>query len=72
MATPSVGLGENSAPIRHKLVGLCEWLGVRLEMAANLAADRQISTADSSVKVPVIPTDEPLVIAEDTAGLMRR
>ena len=39
-------------------------LGVRLDPAANLAADRQISRADSSVRVLMIPTDEQVVIAE--------
>jgi acetate kinase len=68
----TAGVGENSAPIRQRIVKLCEWLGVGLDPAANLAGDRQISRADSSVRVLVIPTDEQLVIAEGTAGLMRR
>jgi acetate kinase len=68
----TAGVGENSAPIRQRIIRLCEWLGVRLDAAANLAADRQISTADSSVKVLVVPTDEQLIIAEGTAALMRR
>ncbi len=68
----TAGVGENSASIRHRIVGLCDWLGVRLDPVANLAADLQISNADSSVRVLVIPTDEQMVIAEGTAGLMSR
>ncbi|WP_411286506.1 acetate/propionate family kinase [Phenylobacterium sp.] len=68
----TAGVGENAAPIRHRIAELCAWLGVRLNPEANLAADRQISRADSSVRVLVIPTDEQMVIAEGTAGLMRR
>lgn len=68
----TAGVGENEAPIRHRIAELCNWLGVRLDPDANLAADRQISRADSSVRVFVIPTDEQMVIAEGTAGLMRR
>ncbi len=68
----TAGVGENSAAVRHRIVGLCEWLGVRLDAAANLAAARQISSADSSVKVLVIPTNEQFVIAEGTAELLRR
>lgn len=68
----TAGVGENAAPIRHRIAERCGWLGVRLDPDANLAADRQISRADSSVRVLVIPTDEQMVIAEGTAGLMRR
>jgi acetate kinase len=68
----TAGVGENSATIRYRIVELCEWLGVRLNSAANLAADRQISIADSSVKVLVIPTNEQMVIANHAAELMRR
>ncbi len=68
----TAGVGENAAPIRYRIAELCEWLGVRLDPEANLAASRQISRTDSSVRVLVIPTDEQMVIAEGTAGLMRR
>ncbi len=67
----TAGVGENAAPIRHRIIELCAWLGVRLDPVANLAANRQINRPDSAVRVLVIPTDEQRVIAEGTAGLMR-
>lgn len=59
----TAGVGENAAPIRERIVGLCGWLGVSLDAAANRAAADRISGAGSRVQVLVIPTDEQVVIA---------
>lgn len=66
----TAGVGENAAAIRARICGLCAWLGVALDEAANTAADRQISRAESAVKVLVIPTDEQIVIARQLLGLL--
>lgn len=67
------GIGENSDVVRAKVLGYCEFLGLKLDADANLAARfgnaGMITTADSPVTAVVIPTNEELMIAQDTALL---
>ena len=67
----TAGVGENAAPIRARIADLCDWLGVRLDADANESGAKMISGPDSAVKVLVIPTDEQVIIARGTAGLLR-
>jgi acetate kinase len=60
----SAGIGENSPVIRERICANLEFLGVRLEPAANAANAAVISTPDGRVTVRVIPTDEELMIAK--------
>ena len=63
------GVGENAVYIRGFIVEHLGFLGVHLDESANLATvgkEGIISTADSKVKVCVIPTNEEWVIAQDT------
>jgi acetate kinase len=48
-------------------------MGVKMDAAANNVRGKEtvISTADSKVKVLLIPTDEELMIAKDTAALCK-
>jgi len=48
-----------------------EWLGVKLDPAKNgaLRGEGVISADDSRVQVWVVPTNEELAIAQDTAAL---
>jgi len=67
------GVGENSDETRK---GICEgldWLGFELDIEKNtgLSGDEAIiSTEKSKVKILVIPTNEELMIAEDTMKLL--
>ena len=67
------GIGENSDIIRAKVLDYCQFLGLKLDNDANLAARfgkaGVITTADSPVTAVVIPTNEELMIAQDTALL---
>lgn len=67
------GIGENSDIIRAKVLNYCAFLGFKLDEQANLAArfgkGGMITTADSPVISVVIPTNEELMIAQDTAKL---
>ena len=67
----TAGIGEHSAPVRAALCEKLAWLGVKLDAQANAAGARRISTADSSVSVWVIPTNEELMIAQHTLALVR-
>ena len=71
----TAGIGENDEDVRAGVIKDMEYLGVKLDEAKNnnvsaLAAPWEISTADSAVKVFVIPTNEELVIARDTKRLL--
>ncbi len=69
----TAGLGENDRRLRNLIYSDMEALGIVLDEDANMNGAHgdvlQISTADSKVKILVIPTDEELMIAQDTARL---
>ncbi len=67
------GIGENAPSIRARSLAGLEFMGITVDAARNDAAVRregEISTADSRVKVLVIPTNEELIIARDTVRLV--
>ena len=68
----TAGLGENSASIRKDICSNLAFLGIHIDDAANAKRGEEIdiSTPDSKVKVLVIPTNEELAIARDTASLV--
>ncbi|MEO8604260.1 MAG: acetate/propionate family kinase [bacterium] len=61
------GIGEHAAPIRARIASGLKHLGVELDMARNANHAPVISTDNSRVTVRVIPTDEELQIARETA-----
>ena len=67
----TAGVGENSAATRKAIASYFGYLGVTIDDEANKkrGEDVMISTADSKVKVFVIPTNEELVIARDTRDI---
>jgi acetate kinase len=69
----TAGIGEHAADIRRRICTDLEHLGLRLDPARNQAKSRQprdIQTADSPVRILVIPTDEELMIARETMQLV--
>jgi acetate kinase len=66
----TAGVGENNGFIRNCIMESFTFLGIEMNAEANMANEVVVSTADSKVKVYVIPTDEELVIAQDTAELI--
>jgi acetate kinase len=67
----TAGIGEHAAPVRARVCERAEWLGIRLDAAANLAGGPRISAADSPVSVWVVPTNEELMIAKHTLARTR-
>ena len=69
----TAGVGENSASMRASICEGLEFLGVKLDPEKNKIRGEEvcISTDDSKVKVWVIPTNEELMIAQDTADLVK-
>lgn len=69
----TAGIGENSPLLRKMLCERLSYLGIKLVDEANnkRGEEIEISTPDSKVKVFVIPTNEELVIAQDTVELTK-
>lgn len=71
----SAGVGENDKAVREKILTGLDYLGLVVDFEYNRAAPRGceivISKPESRVKVYVIPTDEEMVIARDTAKLAK-
>ncbi len=67
----SGGIGEHDAPLRSDVAQRLQWLGVRIDEAANRAATgdavRAIHAAGSAVELWVVPTDEGVVAAQQAA-----
>jgi acetate kinase len=66
----TAGIGENSVKIRARVGEMLGWLGVEIDPAANAECKPLISSARSRVAVHVVPTDEELMIARQTLGLL--
>lgn len=67
------GIGENDAYIRGEIIKGLSYLGITFNEDLNNATrgkEALLSTEESNVKVCVIPTDEELMIASDTAALV--
>ena len=67
----SAGIGENSSIIRAGVCRNMEWAGIELDKAKNESLPRgsetRISTDSSRVQIWVVPTNEEIVVARQTA-----
>ncbi|MBR3885612.1 MAG: acetate kinase [Clostridia bacterium] len=71
----TAGVGENGAEYREAVLDGLQGMGISIDKDKNTNFKRGevnvISTDDSKVKIYVIPTDEELMIAKDTARLVK-
>ena len=70
----TAGIGENSHSIRRMVSQQLGYLGLELDHGMNekdSKSERKVSTKASRVAVLVIPTNEELLIAQDTIRLIR-
>ena len=67
----TAGIGENSIDLRRKICEGLEYMGIKMDAEKNNVRGKEadVSAADSKVKIFVIPTNEELMIAMDTAAL---
>ena len=67
------GIGENASLVREKIMSYLGYLGIKMdaEMNKQRGENMVISTADSKVKVCVIPTNEELAICRETVALVK-
>jgi len=64
------GIGENSPEIRARICAGLQWAGLTLDEGLNqqtIGREERISSKESRLAAYVIPTDEELLIARDTA-----
>ena len=68
----TAGVGENDIGVRAEVCQGLEFLGLKLDEQANNVRGKEavLSTADSKVKVLLVPTNEELMIAMDTAEIV--
>ena len=72
--TFTAGVGENGPDMRDSICEGLGFLGVHVDHEKNQVRGKEtdISAADSTVKVYVIPTNEELMIARDTLALVTK
>ena len=68
------GIGENQINVRREIVKHLEFLGAKLDVEKNnvKSVETKISTDDSKIQIYIIPTDEEMMIAEDTLKLISK
>ena len=73
MLTFTAGVGENGPETRAAICEYLGFMGVKIDPEKNKVRGKEalISTPDSKVQVWVIPTNEELMIAQDTAELVK-
>ena len=71
--TFTAGVGENDGGVRAGVCEYLEFLGVKIDLEKNKGrgAEIKLSTDDSKVQVWLVPTNEELMIAKDTAALVK-
>jgi acetate kinase len=70
----TAGLGENAGNIRELICNYLGYLGITLDEKANnsiIGTEGVITTADSTVPVVAIPTNEELAICRETVALIK-
>jgi acetate kinase len=66
----TAGIGENSVKLRARITERLAWLGAVLDPTANSTHMQEISSSESRIGLYVIPTDEELMIARHTLGVL--
>ena len=68
----TAGVGENSAELREQIVASLGFMGIQIDPEKNKVRgeERDISAAGAKVHTLLIPTNEELVIAQDTAAIV--
>ena len=71
--TFTAGVGENDCVVRQMICDYLGFMGVKLDPELNKTRGKEmmISAPDSKVQVWVVPTNEELMIAQDTAELVK-
>ena len=65
----TAGIGERAPSIRAEICARLGWLGLRLDLSANVGNAKRIGAPDSQIDVRVIATDEEQMIARHTLAV---
>ncbi|MCI9246386.1 MAG: acetate kinase [Clostridia bacterium] len=67
------GVGENGIEVRKQICDSLSFLGIKIDDEKNNSRGKEveITTSDSKIKVFVVPTNEELMIARDTAEIAK-
>jgi acetate kinase len=73
----TAGMGENNPEMRERVCTNMEYFGIEIDKDLNARMFRQpntveLSTKNSKVKVYLLPTNEELMIAQDTAEIVQK
>ena len=71
----TAGVGENAAHVRKPVIDRLAFYGFQLDEEKNQIRSkepRDISTADSSVRILVVPTNEELAMAQETLAVISK
>ncbi|MCC6795232.1 MAG: acetate kinase [Candidatus Hydrogenedentes bacterium] len=66
----TAGIGQNDPYMRARILKYATHMGIKIDPERNSRNERMITTDDSEVPVFVIPANEELVIARDTAAIV--
>ena len=68
----TAGVGENSSAMRAKICEGLEYMGIKIDPEKNKLRGQavDISAPGATVKTLIIPTNEELMIAMDTANIV--
>ncbi len=69
------GIGENGPETRFEVCSDLDFMGIQIDPSLNdklRGKEKVISPADSKIKVMVVPTNEELVIAQDTLQIIKK
>jgi acetate kinase len=69
----TAGVGENSAAMRLRMTSGLEFMGIKVDAEKNNCRGKEVdvSAAGATVRTLVIPTNEELMIAMDTAAIVK-
>lgn len=66
----TAGIGEHDREVRARIGAACSWLGVEIDPDRNAGHGPRISSDASAASAWVIPTNEELVIAQQTQAVL--
>jgi len=66
------GIGENSAPVREKVLSYFNFLGLKIDNKKNKANASIITKSSSKIKALAVPTNEELMIAKEVLRLCKK
>ena len=72
----TAGIGEYTPELREMIAQDMDFYGIKIDNEKNYNAPRgenfDISAVDSKVKILIVPTNEELVIAQETENVLRK